>query len=149
MTQTAKSTIDTNILANIADNTSQDISAQDVRDILRNINDSCVVDDITSSGNNAGSITIDLNKPVQNITLTGAVTAVATASRDANFAKTCKVLINPGSSDRATTWNTSWQWLGTKPSGIFANKKALLILVNFGSAETDIVAAFEQTGSGV
>lgn len=149
MPQTNKTTINSNIDANIADNNSQDISAQDVRDILYDINDSAPIQDITASGNNAGAITIDLNKPVQTMTLTGAVTSVASTSRDSALAKMVKVLITPGSSDRDITWNTSWNWMGTKPSGIFANLKGLLTVVNFGSAETDIVAAFEQLGSGV
>jgi hypothetical protein len=149
MPQTNKTTINTDITNNIADNTSQDISAQDVRDILTNINDSAPIQDITASGNNAGAVTIDLNKPVQTITLTGAVTSVATTSRDSALSKMAKILFTPGSSDRATTWNSTWNWMGTKPSGIFANLKGLLTVVNFGSAETDIVAAFEQLGSGV
>ena len=149
MTQRLKSTINTNIIANIADNNTQDISAQDVRDIVTDINDSAPIQDITASGNNAGNITIDLNKQVQTMTLTGAVTSVATASRDSALSKMAKVFITPGASDRATTWNSTWNWMGTKPTGIFANRSALLTVVNFGSAETDIVAAFEQLGSGV
>lgn len=149
MTQRLKSTINTNITTNLADNETQDISAQDVRDIVTDINDSSPIHDITASGNNTGAITLDLNKAVQTITLTGNMTSMATTSRDANLSKMIKVFINPGSSDRAVTRNTSWNWLGTCPTGIFANKKAILTVVNFGSAETDIVAAFEQLGSGV
>ena len=149
MTQRLKSTITTNIGTNLADNTTQDISAQDVRDIVTDINDSAPIHDITASGNNTGALTFDLNKPVQTVTLTGAVTSMATASRDANLSKMSKILINPGASDRSITRNNNWNWLGTCPTGIFANKKALLTIVNFGSAETDIVVAFEQLGSGV
>lgn len=149
MTQRLKSTINTNITNNLADNTSQDISAQDVRDIVTDINDSSPIHDITASGSHTGAFTFDLNKPVQTVTLTGAMSSMATASRDANLSKMIKILITPGASDRSVTINNNWNWLGTGPTGIFANKKALLTIVNFGSAETDIVAAFEQLSSGV
>lgn len=149
MTQRLKSTINSNIVSNINDNESQDISAQDVRDIATDINDSAPIHDITASGNNTGAITFDLNKPVQTITLTGAITSMATASRSSTLSKMVKILIDPGASDKATSINNNWNWMGTGPTGIFANNKALLTLVNFGSAETDVVAAFEQLSSGV
>ena len=39
------------------------------------------------------------------------------------------------------TWNSSWSFIGTKPTIIPANKYALISLQCFGSAEADIIAA--------
>lgn len=144
-----KSTIDANILANLPDNQDREISAEDTRDILRDINDSAPFQDITSSGDNAGTIVIDLNKPVQTITLTGVVTGMSTINKSTTVSKLCKVYLTPGASDKLISFNSAWKWAGVKPSGLFANVPGLLLLVNFGSGESNMVAAYEHLGIGV
>lgn len=148
MTIRTKETIDANIVANLPDNGTMLISAADSRDAMRDINESAPFQDITSSGNNAGALTINLNKPVQTITLTGNVTSVATSNRSASISKLCKVYLSPGTSDKGIVFGNSWKWAGIKPSGMFANISGLLLLVNFGSTENDVVAAYEHLGIG-
>ncbi len=146
---TNKTTINTNILTNLPDNQDREISAEDTREVLQDINDSAPFQDITASGDNAGTLVIDLNKPVQTITLTGHVTSMSTINKDSAVSKLCKVYLTPGSTDRLISFNASWKWAGLKPSGLFSNVPGLLLLINFGSTEASMVAAYEHLGIGV
>lgn len=135
--------------ADLPNNTSALISPADVRENMKDIVDNFPYQDITSSGTHSGALVIDLNHPVQNITLNGNITELTTTSRDASKQKSVKVLFAPGASTRTVAVTTAWNWLGIKPSSVLANLPGVLVLTNFGSAETDILAAYYQTGSGV
>lgn len=133
---------------NFADNTTGDITPQDVREFSNNVIDSIPFQDITNSGTHNGGLEIDMNYPVQNITLDGHVTNMTTASRSASKGKAVKILFDANGADRNLVFSSSWQWMGSKPSGIPNTEKGILTLSNFGSAETDIIAAYSTLGDG-
>jgi hypothetical protein len=50
-----------------------------------------------------------------------------------------------GGTNRTIAYSSDWRWVGTKPTSGFtlnANKIGILTLTSFGTAETDIVAAW-------
>jgi hypothetical protein len=77
---------------------------------------------------------------------TFSVTAAITGTTSANKAngKLTEIRFLADSSDRAVTWNASWEWLGAKPTQITANKNGLLSLRCYGTAETDVVASWNE-----
>ena len=148
MTQQTTTQLRTDINSFLPDNTSQLISPQDVRDRFTDVVDSIHPKDIVSSGTHSGAIVLDLNHPVQNITLDGHVTLFTTTSRDASLSKSVKVRLTAGAADRNFIWSGDWKWLGTLASGIPANRFGMVTLASFGSAETDVIAAYQLLGSG-
>jgi len=135
---------------NIADNTTGDISPEDIRNAITNTVDSMSYQDINTSGglDFDGALVIDLNHPVQTLSLDGHVTDITTEGRSASKNKSVKVLLDSNGADRNLAFSSSWEWIGTKPSGISNTDKGLLTMTNFGSAETDIVAAYQVLGDG-
>lgn len=89
----------------------------------------------------AASIEYDFNgASVQSTTLTGNV-AVTTANRAAG--KTLLLRFIASGAQRDFTWSETYTWVGgTAPANLASGKTALLSLTCFGSADTDIVAAY-------
>ena len=147
MTQRTTSTILTNIAADLADNTSQDISPQDIRDIVSDIVDSMLHSEITSSGTHSGALVIDMNFPVQVLDIDGNVPNMTTDNRDSTFAKACKVHISGAGGNFGLEFSSQWQWLGTQPSGIMSGQTGLLTLTTRAN-ENQTIAAMEILGTG-
>lgn len=89
------------------------------------------------------SYTVDMTQPFRTITTNSQIDFTATSNRPAaNYGITTTVRINTSASIRALTFPASWVFLGTAPTSLPANKVAILSLTAFGTAETDIVAAY-------
>lgn len=89
------------------------------------------------------SYTVDMTQPFRTITTNSQIDFAATSNRPAaNYGITTTVRINTSASIRALTFPASWVFLGTAPTSLPANKVAILSLTAFGTAETDIVAAY-------
>jgi hypothetical protein len=52
------------------------------------------------------------------------------------------IRILPGASARTLTFPVEWDFLGTKPATIAANKTAVLSLTFYGTSDDDCVAAY-------
>lgn len=78
--------------------------------------------------------------PYKTITMTGDAT-FSTANRVA--AKSVTVRIIAGASPRNLTFNAGWIFVGgAAPASLAANKEAILTVTVFGSAESDVRAAY-------
>lgn len=77
---------------------------------------------------------------VQTLSLTGNVT-FTTSNRGSGRHKTIKILAD--ATIRTLTF-PAWKFVGTKPTQIAASKTAILTISGFGSADTDIVAAYAE-----
>ena len=102
----------------------------------------------------SGTYTIDLDGPaVQNIYITGAT--YFTAEHLSNdMSKSVSLRINSGAVPRAVTFDGDWAWVGTYPTTIdgYAHVDGycgMLSLMSFGGTGADIVAAYEDLGTGV
>ena len=123
MTQRTKSTLQTNINADLANNTSGSISAQDIRDIVTDITDSTEmgVTTVTESYTAAEFATILVNNSAADATIT-LPSASSANERIYNIKKihsgeTYKVIIDGDSSetiDGATTYNLYIQYESVK-----------------------------------
>ena len=123
MTQRTKSTLQTNINADLADNISGLISAQDIRDIVTDITDSTEmgVTTVTESYTAAEFATILVNNSAADATIT-LPSASSASERIYNIKKihsgeTYKVIIDGNSSetiDGATTYNLYMQYESVK-----------------------------------
>ena len=123
MTQRTKSTLQTNINADLANNTSGLISAQDIRDIVTDITDSTEmgVTTVTESYTAAEFATILVNNSAADATIT-LPSASSASERIYNIKKihsgeTYKVIIDGNSSetiDGATTYNLYIQYESVK-----------------------------------
>lgn len=89
----------------------------------------------------AASVAIDLaGDPYRTLTLTGDVT-ITSSNRAA--AKAVAVRIVGDTVQRTLTLNEAWKWIGAaKPTALAANKVAALSLTAFGTAESDVLAAY-------
>ncbi len=92
------------------------------------------------------SYTVDFNVPDNTITTASQLDFTATANRSSASTRsrsaTVRVSANAGGA-RALTFNASWVFLGPgAPTTIAANKVGVLSLKSYGTAETDIVAAW-------
>lgn len=93
----------------------------------------------------SGTITVDLSSSMLQTTgtLTGNITSLVTSNRAAGRSATLRII--NGGTNRTITYSASWRWVGTQPASGFtlnANKIGILSLTSFGTAETDIVAAW-------
>ena len=78
---------------------------------------------------------------LQKVTLNGNVDfSTAAANKDAGKSIVVKILCD--STDRTFTWNSSWVFIGEKPTSIAANKTALLSMTCFGTNESDIICSY-------
>jgi hypothetical protein len=80
-----------------------------------------------------------LDHQYKTLTLTGDVTF--TSSNRAN-GRMVSIRILPGASARTLTFPVEWDFLGSKPATIAANKTAVLSLTFYGSTDDDCVAAY-------
>ena len=80
-----------------------------------------------------------VDRQFRTLTLTGDVTF--TTSNRAN-GRTCSIRIVSGASQRAFTFPIEWDFLGTKPATIAANKTAVLSLTFYGTTDDDCVACY-------
>lgn len=89
----------------------------------------------------AGTTDIDLDgNGFQTLTLTGNVT-FTTSNRAAGRSKTIRIVGD--SSLRTFTFPAGWTWIGVAaPASLAANKDAVLTITAFGTADTDVVAAY-------
>ena len=92
-----------------------------------------------------GTLNLDMNASMLQTTgtLTGNIT-LTTSNRAAG--KTVTLRIVNGGTDRTITW-PSWVFVGTAPGApetITANKTAVVTITAFGTADTDIVAAYAE-----
>jgi hypothetical protein len=89
----------------------------------------------------AASVAVDLNgDPYKTLTLTGDV-AITTTNRAALRMVTVRIIGD--SSQRTLTLSEAWKWIGAaKPTTLAAGKVAVLSLTAFGSAESDVIAAY-------
>lgn len=93
----------------------------------------------------SGTITVDLSDSMLQTTgsLSGNITSLVTSNRASGRSSTLRI-INGGTS-RTIAYSSSWRWVGAKPANPFtlnANKLGVLSLTAFGTAETDIIAAW-------
>lgn len=73
------------------------------------------------------------------ISLTGNIT-FTTSNKALMRSKTIRIISD--ASARTFTFPASWKWLGTTPTGIAASKTAILTLLCYGTAETDVLASY-------
>lgn len=87
----------------------------------------------------AATTNIDLTKGLQTVTLTGNIT-FTTSNKAAGVYVTVRVV---GDGSNRTLTFPSWKFVGTvAPTTLVANKVAILTLICFGTADTDIVASW-------
>jgi len=142
-----------------ANNTTQDISAADLRTNVESIIDSYASTVYAfNSGTNSGTININMDIPHQVISLGGNVTVVNTfdgsRSQDVDgsqdLGRTCKVFFkNTSGNNYGWSFNSAWSWLGTWPSGLAPSTNALLIVASFGNTEADVIASIEVLTTGL
>jgi len=92
------------------------------------------------------SYTVDFNVPDNTITTASQLDFTATANRSSAATRsrsaTVRVASNAGGA-RALTFNANWVFLGPGlPTTIAANKVGILTLKCYGTAETDVIAAW-------
>lgn len=87
----------------------------------------------------AATTNLDLTKGLQTVTLTGDVT-FTTSNKAAGVYLTVRVV---GDGSNRTLAFPAWKFVGTvAPTTLVANKVAILTLICFGTADTDIVASW-------
>jgi hypothetical protein len=102
-----------------------------------------LIHDITSTASVSGARTLDLNADqLETWALSGstAITFATTSNKAAGRSKTIR-LVNDGTLQNLTL-HSSWKIVGAAPTDIAASKTGILTLTCFGTAETDIVAAY-------
>ena len=87
-------------------------------------------------------INIDLNEDALQKALLNGNVAIDTAAANKGAGKSIVIKILCDSSARNFTWNSSWKFIGEKPTSIAASKTAILSMTCFGTAETDIVCSY-------
>jgi hypothetical protein len=93
----------------------------------------------------SGTITVDLSDSMLQTTgsLSGNITSLVTSNRAAGRSSSLRII--NGGTNRTVAYSSSWRWVGAKPANPFtlvANKLGVLSLTAFGTAETDIIAAW-------
>ena len=102
-----------------------------------------LVHDLTSTASVSGARTLDFNTDqLESWALSGstAITFNTSSNKAVGRSKTIR-LVNDATLQNLTL-NASWKVVGTAPTDIAASKTAILTLTCFGTAETDIVAAY-------
>ncbi|MDB5268042.1 MAG: hypothetical protein JWP58_1082 [Hymenobacter sp.] len=92
----------------------------------------------------AGNVALDLAaNPMQTLVLAGNA-AFTTANRRSGGQKVLRIICD--GIDRTLSFPSAWDWLGTAaPTSLAAGKKGILSLTSFGTAETDVIAAYAPT----
>jgi hypothetical protein len=97
--------------------------------------------------NGATNFWVDLaSSAYRTITATNSVYFQATTNRAAT--RTVVVRIDPNGTNRNLGFNSNWTFLGTAPSTIASGKIGILSLTSFGTAETDVLAAYGVKDGG-
>ena len=88
------------------------------------------------------SFTVDFDaEPLQKMTTAGTVAPSSSTNRAAG--RSVVILIdNSAGAQRSYTLNSSWKFIGEKPSAIASGKVAILSLTCFGTAETDVICSY-------
>ena len=87
-------------------------------------------------------INVDFNEDaLQKATLNGNV-AIDTAAANKGAGKSIVIKILCDGSARNFTWNSSWVFIGEKPTSIAASKTAILSMTCFGTNETDVICSY-------
>lgn len=91
----------------------------------------------------AATITVDFTGDgFKTLTITGDPT-FATSNRAAGRSVTYR--LDPGAAARTPTWAAGWNWVGAAaPTTLTANKEGVLTLTCFGTADTDVFAAYAE-----
>ena len=79
---------------------------------------------------------------IQSIDTDAAITSMATSNRVAG--NLTEVRFEPDTVNRAIAVNANWTWLGSEPTQILANKTAVMALRCYGTAETDVIAVWNE-----
>ncbi len=93
----------------------------------------------------AATVNLDLDKPSrQTLSLTGDVT-LNTTNRPAaaGAGKSIAVELTASGGNRVVTVNANWKWLTAEPGTISSGESGLLVLEAWGTAETDVRAAWK------
>ena len=104
-----------------------------------------IVTTVTTLGT-TGTLNLDMNASMLQTTgtLAGNIT-LTTSNRAAG--KTVTLRIVNGGTNRTITWPAGWVFVGTAPASpetITANKTAVVTITAFGTADSDIVAAYAE-----
>lgn len=100
--------------------------------------------EIASADSESSALTIDLSgEAIQPVTLTGDV-SFDVSNIPAETSVCVNVILSTASSDRTLTFDSDWQWLGAKPTTLYADTSAVLALMNVGPNATDIIAAYGE-----
>jgi len=93
----------------------------------------------------SGSVAIDLTAgSVQTQTVSGTTSYTATGL-SATLAYNTAVVIT-ASGTQTVSFDSSWKWIGLKPTSIATGTVAVLVLVNSGANATDIIASWQVLG---
>jgi hypothetical protein len=87
-------------------------------------------------------INVDLNEDALQKALLNGNVAIDTAAANKGAGKSIVIKILCDGTARNFTWNSSWIFIGEKPTSIAASKTAILSMTCFGTAETDIVCSY-------
>ena len=87
-------------------------------------------------------INVDFDEDALQKALLNGNVAIDTAAANKGAGKSIVIKILCDSSARNFTWNSSWVFIGEKPTSIAASKTALLSMTCFGTNETDVVCSY-------
>ena len=90
--------------------------------------------------NSSGSVSLSFQMQMHDCPIDGTLT-LSTANRTAGLMLSLRI-VNDSGSTQTITPNASWVFIGTSPTDIADGKTGILSLTCYGSAETDIVAAY-------
>jgi hypothetical protein len=87
-------------------------------------------------------INVDFNEDALQKALLNGNVAIDTAAANKGAGKSIVIKILCDGTARNFTWNSSWVFIGEKPTSIAVNKTALLSMTCFGTNETDVICSY-------
>jgi hypothetical protein len=90
----------------------------------------------------SADIDVDFNKEGLQKALLNSNVAIDTAAANKGAGKSIVIKILCDGTARDFTWNSSWIFIGEKPTSIAASKTALLSMTCFGTNETDVICSY-------
>jgi hypothetical protein len=87
-------------------------------------------------------INVDFDEDALQKALLNGNVAIDTAAANKGAGKSIVIKILCDGTARNFTWNSSWVFIGEKPTSIAASKTALLSMTCFGTAETDVICSY-------
>jgi hypothetical protein len=87
-------------------------------------------------------INVDFDQDALQKALLNGNVAIDTAAANKGAGKSIVIKILCDGTARNFTWNSSWVFVGEKPTSIAASKTALLSMTCFGTNETDVVCSY-------